>query len=339
MIAKILSVIFIVFFLLFGVFYYTFASTVIFSDSFDDKSVGFSGWRLDPEITKWKITSGGSTIRYSGTGRADVVGPTATEKGQGYSELNILTKNISTSGYGDITLSFWYLIPKGKSLKEDDHVYVEWSPDGSNWNLLDNFTNLVESTNWQKKSYVLPSSAGNNANFLIRFKAFLNVSTRAFYLDDVVLSGDDQGVESTPASSLEPTITPIPMFSVTPTPILSTTKTPTPTTSVSKTPTPSPLITSSKTPHITFTPNPSSTPVPSVSIVPKSTPSLSVQAYAEEPTQKSNTDLAEESEKDTEDSSALSASISGITSSKALWLLGPLVLVVVLSLGKFNKKA
>ena len=354
MAGKILFILSLVFSLFFGVFYFAFASTVIFSDGFDDKSFGFSGWHLEPELNKWKITSGGNTIRYSGTGRADIVGPTSTEKGVGYTELNILSRDISTVGYENINLSFWYLIPKGKSLKSDDHVYVEWTVDGSNWKVLYDFTNLGESTDWEHVSYNLPAEAASKTGFAIRLHAYLTVSTRAFYLDELSLSGDGQGVGPTPqpeagpppaetptptptptTPALTPTpvpLTPTPRSTLTPTPTVS--KTPTPLPSATRTPSPAPTKTPTPTPTsiLAQTPSPSTmlTMTPSPSALPKNTtPSVS-PSKTPVPSVSAVTVTSPES-------SSLSASISGFAGSKSFWLIGMMIVAAVFSLAKFKK--
>src|SRR3989344_8375500 len=162
------------------------ASTVIFSDGFESD---FSDWTGND--SKWD-TSGTSSATgvHGGSRRAQVTG--VTEPGD-----DVLLKNISTSTNQGIILEFWYRIYKG--LEDEDHVYVEWTGDGSNWELINDFTAVNDSTIWEFASYNFPAGANNKSNFAIRFRAHLGALTSdIFYLDDVVLSSDGQGSGATP---------------------------------------------------------------------------------------------------------------------------------------------
>lgn len=159
----------------------------LFSDGFED---GFDTPDIWTSVIqpKWDTTSGGNTDSYSGEARADIKGNTHDEE-EGDSEDDILLKNISTAAYENINLSFWYKIKK--SFEEEDHLYIEWTADGQNWNQLDDFTNIVASGSWIQASYDLPQEANNNENFGFRFRAILDAGNDEFYLDDVLLSADE----------------------------------------------------------------------------------------------------------------------------------------------------
>src|SRR3989344_7611745 len=193
MTGKFLLAAFLIFYFSFGVFYFAFAST-IFSDGLESD---FSGWTgNDP---KWE-TSGGNI--HGGAKRGEVKGN--TEPGD-----DVLLKVITTEGYENITLNFWYRIYKG--LEEEDHVYVEWTGDGLSWGLLNDFTALGDSMIWELASYNLPAGANDKSNFAIRFRAHLSAVTNdIFYLDDVVLLGDSQGLGSTPNPTPDLISTPTP---------------------------------------------------------------------------------------------------------------------------------
>lgn len=165
----------------------------IFSDGFE--SDNFSNWTSAD--SKWGTTSGGATDEHSGEARADVKGNTSGE--------DVLLKNISTAGHENLTLNFWRKIKS--ALEEDDHVYVEWTANGSDWNELTDFSDVGADTEWVEADYNLPEGADNNENFGLRFRAVLNAGNDEFYLDDVFLSGNVMSEES-------PTPTPVPVGGV-----------------------------------------------------------------------------------------------------------------------------
>lgn len=150
----------------------------IFSGGFE--AGDFSVW-TSADSPKWNTTSGGPTDEHSGDARADVKGPTGEDD-------DILLKNVSTVGYENLTLSFWYKIKS--ALEEDDHVYVEWTVNDSDWHELTDFFDVEESDEWISASYDLSEQAVNNEDFGLRFRASLEHGNDEFYLDDVVLSGD-----------------------------------------------------------------------------------------------------------------------------------------------------
>ena len=320
---KFLFILFLIVFLFFGIFNSAFASSVIFSDGFEE---GFIEWTGNDE--KW-TTSGTSSATgvHSGLKRGQATG--ATETGD-----DVLLKNVSTLGNSTIKLEFWYRVYKG--LENEDHVYVEWTPDGSNWNVLNDFTAVGESVNWEFTSYNFPIEANDKDNFAIRFRAHLGaVSSDIFYLDDVVVSVDGQSVQTTltPTPTLVPTSSPQPKagppLAETATPVPSATKTPTPSpTPPTKTPTPLPSVTPSKTPTPVSSPIKTATSVPASVPIESSTPSTLVQKSEDS----SLKELVA-----SEDSGIFSASIFKSVGSKSFWLLGIMVLAVVFSLGKFKK--
>lgn len=147
------------------------ASATIFSDGFE--SGDFRLWTTADK--NWRTSS---TNAHSGKIKALV------EDTRGDSNLQ---KNISTSGYENITLSYWYKIDK--ALKKSDHVYVEWSPDGKEWNELTDYTNTKFPSEWTEEVFNLSSKADNNPDFSFRFRANLKSGRDEFWLDDVSLSG------------------------------------------------------------------------------------------------------------------------------------------------------
>jgi len=268
-------VVFVIFLSVFGLFYFNFAygaNNVIFSDGFED---GFTNWTSND--VKW-TTSGTSseTGVHSGLRRGQATGNTEMEPGD-----DILVKNISTSGSQDIVLGFWYRIYKG--LEDDDHVYIEWTSDGSNWIILQDFTDLADSPTWEFVSYNLPSEVNDKSSFAIRFRAHLGaVSSDIFYLDDVTFSGDTQNIQLTPVASPE-----LSAEAGTPTPVPSGTPTVLPLAIPTQTLAPSPAVLGFPAPSPSTTPSVSKTSVPPApvgTLTPTTTPIvLSATKISEEP--------------------------------------------------------
>ena len=291
------------------------ASTVIFSDGFE---AGFSNWTGNDE--KW-ATSGTSVANgiKSGEKRAEVKGN--TEPGD-----DVLLKSVSTSGSEGIVLEFWYRIKE--SLEDEDHVYIEWTDDGSSWNSLKDFTAIAKSDAWALASYPLPASADNNPTFAIRFRAHLGAaSSDIFYLDDVAISAN--------GGSLETPI-PTPTSASTPTPI----STPTPTPTPIPTPTPMASLEPTGTPLPTFEPQTSSTStpqLPAISAVP--TPTVNPSKNPVSGSSKTiSVNTTQDSLQTAVGSEPLSASIvSRFAGSKSFWLMGLMAMAVVFSMAKFKK--
>lgn len=159
------------------------AADTIFSDSFE--SGNFSNWTSADN--DWAVTSGSG---HEGSKKARV-----TDQGE---SDDILLKNISTSGYKDIVLSYYYRA--GQTTESTDHVYVEWW-NGSSWQQLVDHKSVV-SGSWTLSSFNLPIGANNLPSFKIQFRAHgLEHSSGGgdkdeFQLDSVSITGT-QLVENT----------------------------------------------------------------------------------------------------------------------------------------------
>ena len=320
------------------------ASSVIFSDGFEE---GFSNWTGND--SQWDTTSGGNTDRYEGKSRADVRGN--TEPGD-----DVLLKNFSTSNAGEISLGFWYKIKD--SMEDEDHVYIEWSGDNSNWHVLEDFTKLAKTTEWQFVSYVLPSEAGGKENFGIRFRAKLGSGGDVFYLDGVVLS-DNAGVESAPIPT--PTLIPTVLSEISPSPSaiptpIPPTPTPAPPTSLpaKATPTlipPSPIFPSSPSPTLIplkkSLPSPLVAPRPTVNKIsdviskPTSTENNLVSGFGLDGSVENEAGIISVSKGiaavSTSSKNLFANSSSFFQETKFFWLMGLMVAAVVLSVSQFRK--
>jgi hypothetical protein len=144
----------------------------IFSDGFE--SGNFSVW--SPVDEPWAVST---VSEYSGEYRAGASGDTDGDSS--------LAKEVSTEGYEELTLSYWYSIINSNNLEEDDHVYVEWY-DGEEWHELAHYTDM-STDGWTEESYELPGDAEDNEDFKFRFRADLSSGSDEFRLDDVELTG------------------------------------------------------------------------------------------------------------------------------------------------------
>jgi hypothetical protein len=151
------------------------APTTLFSDGFE-ATPAFPNWTQADN--KWQNDSNGP---HTGSRLANVNGPSSTGG-------EILRKAISAVGYEDITFSFWY---RYNGLDDGDQVFVEWTADGTIWNIAAQFNgadgNTDDVTAWTLSSVTLPPAADNSPNFAIRFRSDVNVGNDNFFLDDVTI--------------------------------------------------------------------------------------------------------------------------------------------------------
>jgi len=154
--------------MIFGVSNKAFAAS-LFSDGFETNN--FTNW--DSAGSGWDI----GTSAHSGTYRAHADGEITDSS---------LTKAQSTTGYEDVTLTYWYNVYS--TWESNDHVYVEWY-DGDSWSTLFTHDDGNEVSVWTEKIINLPAGADENADFQIRFRATLSSTSDEFYLDDVSLTG------------------------------------------------------------------------------------------------------------------------------------------------------
>lgn len=154
------------------------AADTIFEDGFENNPAFTSpAWTADPQ---WGAT--GSSA-HSGSKKAKVEGSDT--------DADVLETTIDTSGYEDITLSFWY---RYEGLEDDDTVLVEWF-DGSSWNNVESFVGQAGDADdvlvWTQLSEVLPAGAEDNPSFAIRFTSEMDAGNDQFFLDDVVIDGEE----------------------------------------------------------------------------------------------------------------------------------------------------
>lgn len=155
--------------------------TIIFSDGFESNDL--SNWTTVGN--KWTVSSSQAN---SGTKKAQLNGPATLIPGP---LSGTLIKIFSTTGYQNITISYWYKI--NKALENNDHVLVKiWNQSGDN-QLIDlaDYTNLPDG-DWVFASFNLPSSFDNQSTIQFSFNAFMDAQAASdrFDLDDVLITGE-----------------------------------------------------------------------------------------------------------------------------------------------------
>lgn len=213
-------------------------AAMVFEDDFESTTLDAWDSSSDPAWTN------GVSNAHSGTRKARVAGNV---------ENASLVKSVSTKGYTNLNLSYWYDTSTGWDSK--DSVVVEWSADGSNWNELgvideDDKTPVSEGgEEWLQRTHDLAATAEGVDGFMMRFRATISGQGDIAYLDDVILTGEGG---DTPAPTVEPTPTTAPSPTSAPQP----TSTPQPTSSPKPTSTPQPT----SAPKPTKAPKPTAQP-------------------------------------------------------------------------------
>lgn len=163
---------------------------LLFSEGFESDSE-FTGW-TQTSPTEWDVINNASGAN-SGSKRAQVSGAATGD---------VISMAISTSGFDNISLSFWYKI--NQALESTDHFLVEWSTDGSSWTTEQDLTSLSVSGGYLQSTLALGSSVANQSNFQLRFLANLGASSDVVSIDDVELTGSTIASVSSPPVSSEP---------------------------------------------------------------------------------------------------------------------------------------
>ena len=150
----------------------------IFFDGFE--SGNLNGWEVTQSSSAWYANNTGIIGDGSPIESWEMIssnsGTTAV-----YSQ-----KNISTIGYNDIILIFYYKTDTNL-LDSGEYFTAEWY-DGSIWNVIFNLTGDI-STSYVLSSDALNSLANNNLNFKIRFSCKSNQGTEGCAIDNVTIIG------------------------------------------------------------------------------------------------------------------------------------------------------
>lgn len=145
----------------------------IWSDSFE--SGNFANW--SEAGANWTIVTS-LLSAHSGLRGADIKGDTALGGGA-------LLVNLATSGTPNVEVGYWYKVRD--TLDSADWVAVEWSANNTDWQTLALYSG-VPAGDWQYANFALPSEAGDNPDFSLRFVANLSSATDRMNIDDVTIS-------------------------------------------------------------------------------------------------------------------------------------------------------
>lgn len=154
-------------------------TTTVFYDGFDGNNLTTNGWTItgNSTINNWTIIS---SSHADGTNASECG---RTDNSNRY--VSILTKNMSSTGFYNLTLSF---SRNASNLDSADYFKVEyWN--GSSWAVL--FNSLGSSLNdlaWNNFTYNLNNS-DNLANFGVRFSCSASGSLEFCRIDAVNISG------------------------------------------------------------------------------------------------------------------------------------------------------
>ncbi len=160
---------------------FSFATTpvTLFSDGFESND--FSHWTSADNTGsagKWDVLGGDV---HAGSKKAEMKGSTSSDMS--------IAKTQSTAGYENIVLSYWYKVVSGKELESNDHLYVEWSVNGTGWTQLTDYSAAPSSSSWTQASFSLPAGTANQSGFRFRFRANMDSANDLVRFDDVALTG------------------------------------------------------------------------------------------------------------------------------------------------------
>ena len=148
----------------------------IFFDNFE--SGNLNGWSTTAVSggNKWTIAT---TNPYQGVYYAQSKPMSTSEP------ASVLEKAISTTGYNDITLKY---VRRLVGLDSADEFKAKWF-DGANWYVLEQTgKNSANDANYIVKTFNLPASANNNANFRIKFECTAGAVSEFCRVDNVNIS-------------------------------------------------------------------------------------------------------------------------------------------------------
>jgi len=145
----------------------------LFSDGFESGNLATGGW-----------TSSGSVVvkepaAYEGVYGVQI-GGTAS-----------IVKSVSTVGFSEIHVKY---ARKTKGLDSGESLTVEWSIDGSAWNVIES----IEDTDWLYRDIALGAGAGEEDGFSLRFRTNSNKTNEYAAVDSVEITGRPSGPVNQP---------------------------------------------------------------------------------------------------------------------------------------------
>ena len=152
------------------------ATDTLFEDGFE--SGDFSKWSLTSNLDWFTVDYTASA--HSGDYRAEARGR--------INALAVNAKYLSTEGYENVSLSFWYNVYK--TLEEGESFVVDYY-DGSSWQNLMTIDENTPATDWQEWSGTLPAAAYDNPDFALRMGIIAGSATSDIVrIDDVLITGE-----------------------------------------------------------------------------------------------------------------------------------------------------
>ena len=143
------------------------ATYTMFSDGFETDSIAAGIWTTD-STSNVKVDS---SAKYTGSSGAKIT------------KTSWLQKAISTAGTNNIHIKY----VRKNGLDSGEASYVEWSTDGTNWNIVDT---VAYNESWAVKDITCASGANDKAGFRIRFRCnSTNGDGDQMSVDDVSIVG------------------------------------------------------------------------------------------------------------------------------------------------------
>jgi hypothetical protein len=175
------------FVLVVGVFPMAANAATLFTDGFD--SGNYTAWTSgQPENGNWTVDNSGHTNK-----AARVKGNNSSSK--------TLYKTLSTAGYQNVSITFWYKADGTLSgNNEEDYVKLQWWNGSATTTLFtinhDNDANANDNNGWHQVSISNISGANNLGTFKVIFAADLDNGSDSVLIDDVTVSVDALDTDS-----------------------------------------------------------------------------------------------------------------------------------------------
>lgn len=137
----------------------------LFADGFESGNLSSGGW-----------STSGNVSAHTKADRTGVYGARLKRSSS-------ITRAVDTSGFATVELSY---SRRSRNMDSGEYLHVEWSADGgSSWTVAE----FVNSTSWADPTVTLPVGAGDNPNFVIRFRTNANRNNERGDVDDVEVIG------------------------------------------------------------------------------------------------------------------------------------------------------
>ncbi|MDD5340308.1 MAG: BPL-N domain-containing protein [Candidatus ainarchaeum sp.] len=148
----------------------------LFFDGFESGSFAAGGWATyGTGNSNWSVKT---VAPYAGTYHAEV-------KYTGSSKYSYMEAAMGTGGYTNVTLTYYRQL---LGLDSVDGFSAEWWS-GTQWNAAESVT-VADDAVYASRNFALPSAAGNNPNFKVRFMCEANAFSEGCRIDNVGIAGE-----------------------------------------------------------------------------------------------------------------------------------------------------